>query len=205
MWPQSWQFWRIIQTWDTSCWKWRMLVSVSLLQMHRGTRGTEVWSWIIWCCFQQNQRLTKQKLKLLRSRFFRMMKDFWQNFHISYFVGNNAKGRILKWVFQENKARQIFHKTNISYQKRRFLTPSEGKKYLFIGKFGVLCFLETPVLRFALFPYYRRFCFWFCYYLVLLFWSIFLNIRIFDFGKRINCPRTILNLSVFPKMLLHSS
>ena len=25
------------------------------------------------------------------------------------------------------------------------------------GKLGVLCFLETPVLRFALLPYYRRF------------------------------------------------
>ena len=24
------------------------------------------------------------------------------------------------------------------------------------GKFGVLCFLETPVLRFSLLPYYRR-------------------------------------------------
>ena len=33
---------------------------------------------------------------------------------------------------------------------------SEGKKYSFFGKFGVLCFLETPVLRFALLPYYRR-------------------------------------------------
>ena len=31
-----------------------------------------------------------------------------------------------------------------------------GKKYLFFGNFGVLCFLETPVLRFALLPYYRR-------------------------------------------------
>ena len=28
-----------------------------------------------------------------------------------------------------------------------------GKKCLFYGKFGVLCFLETPVLRFALLPY----------------------------------------------------
>ena len=27
---------------------------------------------------------------------------------------------------------------------------SEGKKYSFFGKFGVLCFLETPVLRFDL-------------------------------------------------------
>ena len=26
----------------------------------------------------------------------------------------------------------------------------------FYGKFGVLCFYETPILRFALLPYYRR-------------------------------------------------
>ena len=31
------------------------------------------------------------------------------------FVGNKAKGRISKRVFQGNKARQIFRKTNISY------------------------------------------------------------------------------------------
>ena len=31
-----------------------------------------------------------------------------------------------------------------------------GKNYLFFGKFGVLCFLETPVLRFVLLPYYRQ-------------------------------------------------
>ena len=40
-------------------------------------------------------------------------------------VGNKAKGRISKLVFQGNKARQSF--------------------------------LETPVLRFALLPYYRLF------------------------------------------------
>ena len=27
---------------------------------------------------------------------------------------------------------------------------------LVFGKFGVLCFLEIPILRFALFPYYGR-------------------------------------------------
>ena len=32
-----------------------------------------------------------------------------------YDVGNKAKWRISKRVFQENKARQIFRKTNISY------------------------------------------------------------------------------------------
>ena len=44
-------------------------------------------------------------------------------------------------------------------EKRTFLTPcvSGGKKCSFFGKFDVLCFLETPVLRFALLPYYRRF------------------------------------------------
>ena len=32
---------------------------------------------------------------------------------------------------------------------------SGGKKCLFFGNFGVLFFLETPVLRFALLPYSR--------------------------------------------------
>ena len=30
-------------------------------------------------------------------------------------VGNKAKGRTSNWVFQENKLRQIFRKTNTSY------------------------------------------------------------------------------------------
>ena len=72
------------------------------------------------------------------------------------FVGNKAKERISKRVFQENKARQIFRKINISYPLIRARTcVSGGKKCLFFGKFGVLCFLETPILRFALLPYYR--------------------------------------------------
>ena len=37
-------------------------------------------------------------------------------------VGNKAKGRISKQVFQENKARQIFRKTNISYPLIRTCT-----------------------------------------------------------------------------------
>ena len=63
-------------------------------------------------------------------------------------VGKKAKGRISKRVFQESKARQNFRKTN--------KITSGGKKCLFFGNFGMLCFLETPVLRFALLPYYRR-------------------------------------------------
>ena len=40
----------------------------------------------------------------------------------SKFVGNNAKGRISKRVFQENKARPIFWKTYISYPLIRIRT-----------------------------------------------------------------------------------
>ena len=49
------------------------------------------------------------------------------------FVNNKAKGRISKRVLQENKARQIH------------VCVSGGKKCSFFGKFGVLCFLVTPV------------------------------------------------------------
>ena len=42
--------------------------------------------------------------------------------------GDKAKGRISKRVFQENRARQIFRKTNISYPLIR------GKKCLFFQK-----------------------------------------------------------------------
>ena len=37
-----------------------------------------------------------------------------------------------------------------------YVCVSGGKKCSFFGKFGMLCFLKTPVLRFALSPYYRR-------------------------------------------------
>ena len=71
-------------------------------------------------------------------------------------VGKNAKGRISKRVFQENKARQIFRKTNIYYPLIRYVCVSWDKKCSFFAKFGVLCFLETPVLRFTLSPYYQQ-------------------------------------------------
>ena len=41
---------------------------------------------------------------------------------IGEIVGNKARGRIWKRVFQENKARQIFRKTNISYPPIRTRT-----------------------------------------------------------------------------------
>ena len=56
-------------------------------------------------------------------------------------IGNKAKGRIAKRVFQEIKACQIFRKTTI-------------KECSFFGTFGVLCLLRTPVLRFALLAFF---------------------------------------------------
>ena len=38
-----------------------------------------------------------------------------------------------------------------------YVCVSEGKKCLFYGNVGALCFLETPVLKFVLLPYYRRY------------------------------------------------
>ena len=49
-------------------------------------------------------------------------------FFIIQFVDNTAEGRISKRVFQENKARQIFRKTNVCV--------SRGKKCFFFEKFG---------------------------------------------------------------------
>ena len=72
------------------------------------------------------------------------------------FVGNKAKGQISKRVLQETK-----HAT--FSDKQKFLTPDThmcacvlgGKKCSLFGKFGVLCFLVTPVLRFDFLPYCR--------------------------------------------------
>ena len=49
---------------------------------------------------------------------------------ISQFVGNKAKGWISKRVFLENKARQIFRKTNISYPLKQSLTKISRRKIL---------------------------------------------------------------------------
>ena len=69
-------------------------------------------------------------------------------FPVGNFVGNKVKGLISKRVLKENKAHQIFRKTNISY--------SLIHTRAFFGKYGVLCFIIIPVLRFALLHYYRQ-------------------------------------------------
>ena len=48
------------------------------------------------------------------------------------FVGNKAKGRILKRVFQESKACQNFRKTNISYLLKRTRTSAYQEQEIFV-------------------------------------------------------------------------
>ena len=73
-------------------------------------------------------------------------------------VGNKVHWRILKRAEQENKARQIFWKANISYLpiRTRACVYRWVRNVCFFGKFGMLCFLVIPVLRFVFFPYCRH-------------------------------------------------
>ena len=65
----------------------------------------------------------------------------------------------------DNVYEDLFMRQGKFSEKQTFLTPpdtyaylcvSGDNKCLFYGKFVVLYFPETPVLRFALLPYYRR-------------------------------------------------
>ena len=65
---------------------------------------------------------------------------------LSIFVGNKAKGRNSTRVFQENKARQILQKPNISYQLIRAHTeklthPFDSRKF-WINDFFSLKFIH---------------------------------------------------------------
>ena len=62
------------------------------------------------------------------------------------FVGNKARGRISARVFQENKARQIFRKTNIFYSLIRTRTCAyQGVKNVrFWENLACFVFLEHP-------------------------------------------------------------
>ena len=74
------------------------------------------------------------------------------------FVGSKAKGRISKRVLQENKSMPNFVKNKyfLPRDTHRCVCVSRGEKYFFFRKLGVLCFLVTPALIVALFPYYRQ-------------------------------------------------
>ena len=46
--------------------------------------------------------------------------------YIDYIVDNKAEGQISKQMLEENKARQIFRKTNVSYSPRTHVCVSGG-------------------------------------------------------------------------------
>ena len=73
-------------------------------------------------------------------------------------VDRKGKRRISKPVLQENKASQIFRKNEhfLPTDRHTHVCESGGKICLLFGKFDVLCFLVTPVLRLANVPYYQR-------------------------------------------------
>ena len=73
---------------------------------------------------------------------FHSVKNFW----------NSGVKKVLK----ENKAYQIFWKTNISYPPPWYVCVSGSKRYLCFRKFCGLCFFVTPILRVAFLPHYRR-------------------------------------------------
>ena len=58
---------------------------------------------------------------------------------------NWGKSGIKSWLIRQKI--KCFKKTN-------YVCVSGGKKCSFLGRFDVFCFLETPVLRFTLLPYY---------------------------------------------------
>ena len=84
-----------------------------------------------------------------------MIKSHYtQNTHI---VGNKANGESQNGCFKKTKHAKFSGKqTFLPPEMHTYMCVSVGKKYSSFGKFDLLCFLGTPVLRFALLPYYRR-------------------------------------------------
>ena len=79
-----------------------------------------------------------------------------------YFKNTSSKGTSslirLNGVSQTGVSRK---QSTVNFRKNEHFLPldthtyvcvSGSEKYSFFGKFGVLCFLETPVLRFTLLP-----------------------------------------------------
>ena len=67
------------------------------------------------------------------------------------------KGKSQNRWFKKTKLAKLPEKqTFITLWYAHICVIQRDKKCLFFGKFGILCFLETCILRFALLPYYRQ-------------------------------------------------
>ena len=92
--------------------------------------------------------------------FFEVCDNLMRTNFKAKFVGNKAKRRISKWVFSRKQSTPNFSKNEDFLppppDTHTYVCKSGGKKCSFFGKFGVLFYLETPVLRFALLPNYQQ-------------------------------------------------
>ena len=92
-------------------------------------------------------------------------KPFTRSLMIYQSTGNlllsaiRQKGNFKAGVTKKTKQAKFFRETNISYPliRTRTCTYQEVRKFRFTGKFGLLCFLVTPVLKFTLLSYYHRY------------------------------------------------
>ena len=87
-----------------------------------------------------------------------MIKIIWKLFECITSSVIGQKGESQNGCFKKTKQAKFS-------DKQIFLTPwyecvSRGKKHFFFGKFAVLCFFETRVLRFTLLAYYRQLLMW---------------------------------------------
>ena len=99
------------------------------------------------CLLKQNLRGNKNKFQLGINTISSLAPVLQKKFRSNFFMT----------LFRKTKRDTIIGKTIISYppDTHRYVYVSGGKNSFF-GKFGVLCFLKTPILRFALLPYYRQ-------------------------------------------------
>ena len=70
-----------------------------------------------------------------------------------YQNGGNKKTKHAKFSEKTNVSYPLIHTRTCAYQGVRNV---QVFLFFFFGKFDVLCFLVTSVLRFALLPYYQR-------------------------------------------------
>ena len=135
-----------------------------------------------WDILQAKIWLSSRFLQCLKAIVLMLQDATWK------FVGNEAKGQISKRVLQENKPRQIFRKTNISYlliRTRTYLCVSGRREGSFYGNLASFFFLKHSFWDFP-----------FC-----LFNNELFSKSRQEFQKRIQNPYQATNMELFGKLI----
>ena len=100
---------------------------------------TDIWISVvgIWCKFSLLLVLEKIGIRKYIKYAELNSYSYCTIYFIYEIVGSKAKGRISKWVFQENKAHQIFQKTKFSY-------PLGVRTFCFSENLACLVLLKRP-------------------------------------------------------------